>query len=346
MLPRVAFDLNGKTVLVTGATGSFGSAFMRTVLSRYDVRAIRAFSRDELKQSELARTLPDDRIRLLIGDVRDRERLRLATRGVDVIVHAAALKQVPACEYNPFEAVQTNVIGAENVVGAAMDNDVPMTIALSTDKAVNPVNLYGATKLCAEKIVAQAMAYSAGTRSRFASVRYGNVVGSRGSVIPIFKQQAQTGVVTITDERMTRFWITLEEAVEFVLSCMPLVRGGETFVPKIPSMRVVDIADTLAPEAERRIVGIRAGEKLHEVLVTEDEARHCLDLGDRYMIMPPLATWDTGPPRGEALPDGFRYASDNNERWIGPEELHAMADALPPGRRAEDRRRAEPGWEA
>jgi UDP-N-acetylglucosamine 4,6-dehydratase len=339
-------DLNGKTLLVTGATGSFGTAFMRTVLKRYDVKAIRAFSRDELKQSELARTLPDDRVRLLIGDVRDRDRLRLATRGVDLIVHAAALKQVPACEYNPFEAVQTNVMGAENVVSAAIDNDVAMTIALSTDKAVNPVNLYGATKLCAEKIVAQAMAYAAGTSARFASVRYGNVVGSRGSVIPIFKQQAQAGVVTITDERMTRFWITLDEAVEFVLSCIPLVHGGETFVPKIPSMRVVDIAAALAPDAERRVVGIRPGEKLHEVLVTEDEARHCYDLDDRYVILPQLATWGLERPRGEPLPDGFRYSSGENDRWIGADELREMAAGLPPGRRAADRAAADPGWEA
>jgi UDP-N-acetylglucosamine 4,6-dehydratase/5-epimerase len=320
---------------------------MRTVFERYDVRAIRAFSRDELKQSELQRTLRDDRLRLLIGDVRDRDRLRMATRGVDVIVHAAALKQVPACEYNPFEAVQTNVIGAENVISAAIDNDVPLTIALSTDKAVNPVNLYGATKLCAEKIVAQANVYAAGTRARFASVRYGNVVGSRGSVIPIFKQQAATGVVTITDERMTRFWITIQDAVEFVLTCMPLVQGGETFVPKIPSMRIADMAAILAPDAERRIVGIRPGEKLHEVLVTEDEARHCYDLGDRYEIMPQLATWSfERPERGKPLPDGFRYASDNNEEWVDEAQLHAMADAIPAGRRAADRRAAEPGWEA
>jgi UDP-N-acetylglucosamine 4,6-dehydratase len=320
---------------------------MRTVLDRYDVRAIRAFSRDELKQSELQRTLRDERLRLLIGDVRDRDRLRMATRGVDVIVHAAALKQVPACEYNPFEAVQTNVMGAENVISAAIDNDVPLTIALSTDKAVNPVNLYGATKLCAEKIVAQANVYAAGTRARFASVRYGNVVGSRGSVIPIFKQQAATGVVTITDERMTRFWITIQDAVEFVLTCMPLVQGGETFVPKIPSMRIVDMAAALAPDAERRVVGIRPGEKLHEVLVTEDEARHCYDLGDRYEILPQLATWSfERPERGKPLPDGFRYASDNNEQWVTDEQLHAMADAIPPGRRAADRRAADPGWEA
>jgi len=343
----VEYDLSGKTVLVTGATGSFGTAFMRAVLERYDVASIRAFSRDELKQSELARTITDSRLRLLIGDVRDRDRLRVATRGVDVIVHAAALKQVPACEYNPFEAVQTNVIGAENVVAAAIDNDVPVTIALSTDKAVNPVNLYGATKLCAEKIVAQAMAYAAGTHAKFASVRYGNVVGSRGSVVPIFRQQAQTGTVTITDERMTRFWITLEQAVEFVLSCLPLIQGGETFVPKIPSMRLMDMAAALAPNAERKVVGIRPGEKLHEVLVTEDEARHCYDIGDRYVILPQLATWDMErPERGESLPDGFRYASDNNTEWLGEDALRTMVGTMPPGRRAEDRRGADPGWEA
>jgi len=343
----VEYDLTGKTVLVTGATGSFGTAFMKTVLERYDVASIRAFSRDELKQSELARTITDARLRLLIGDVRDRDRLRVATRGVDVIVHAAALKQVPACEYNPFEAVQTNVIGAENVVAAAIDNDVPLTIALSTDKAVNPVNLYGATKLCAEKIVSQANVYAAGTQAKFASVRYGNVVGSRGSVIPIFKQQARTGTITITDERMTRFWITLPDAVEFVLSCLPLVQGGETFVPKIPSMRLMDMAAVLAPEAERKIVGIRPGEKLHEVLVTEDEARHCFDIGDRYVILPQLPTWHMETPtRGERLPDGFRYSSDTNDQWLGEDELRTMADALPPGRREADRRAASPGWEA
>jgi UDP-N-acetylglucosamine 4,6-dehydratase len=343
----IVVDLTGKTLLVTGATGSFGTAFMKTVLERYDVEAIRAFSRDELKQSELARTLSDPRIRLLIGDVRDRDRLRMATRGVDVIVHAAALKQVPACEYNPFEAVQTNVMGAENVISAAIDNQVPLTIALSTDKAVNPVNLYGATKLCAEKIVSQANVYAAGTDAKFASVRYGNVVGSRGSVIPIFKQQARTGTITITDDRMTRFWITLPEAVEFVLSCLDLVQGGETFVPKIPSMKLMDMAAVLAPDAERKVVGIRPGEKLHEVLVTEDEARHCYDLGDRYVILPQLPTWHMETPaRGERLPDGFRYSSDSNEQWLDEDGLRAMADALPPGRREADRRGADPGWEA
>jgi len=337
----------GKTVLITGGTGSFGTAFAKTVLARYDVAAVRVFSRDELKQSEIHRTVPDPRIRLLLGDVRDRDRLRVATRGVDMIVHAAALKQVPACEYNPFEAVQTNVVGIENVISAAIDNDVELTIALSTDKAVNPVNLYGATKLCAEKIVAQAGVYAGPGGSRFASVRYGNVVGSRGSVVPIFKQQAATGVLTITDERMTRFWITLEEAVEFVLSSIPLVRGGETFIPKIPSMRIVDLAAALAPDAEIRYTGIRPGEKLHEVLLTEDESRHSYDVGDRYVILPHLGIVEGAPgDRGTSLPDGFRYASDTNEDWLDVERLLAMTDPVPPARRREDVRAAEPGWEA
>jgi UDP-N-acetylglucosamine 4,6-dehydratase len=341
------FDLSGKTLLVTGGTGSFGTAFIRTVLARHDVAAIRIFSRDELKQSELEQKIRDPRIRLLLGDVRDRDRLRVATRGVDVLVHAAALKQVPACEYNPFEAVQTNVLGAQNVISAAIDNDVPLTIALSTDKAVNPANLYGATKLCAEKIVAQADVYAPQGRVRFASVRYGNVVGSRGSVIPLFKQQATTGVLSITDERMTRFWITLEQAVEFVLSSMPLVRGGETFVPKIPSMRIVDLANALAPDAELRITGIRPGEKLHEVLLTEDEARQSYDLGDRFVIMPSRPTWDMGrPERGESLTDGFRYASDTNDHWLTTEELLAMAESLPPARRVRDQTEAAASWEA
>ncbi|MFT4034764.1 MAG: UDP-N-acetylglucosamine 4,6-dehydratase (inverting) [Patulibacter sp.] len=338
-------DLDGKTLLITGATGSFGTAFMRAVLERWEVQSIRAFSRDELKQSELHHKVPDERVRLLLGDVRDLERLRVATRGVDVIIHAAALKQVPACEYNPFEAMQTNILGAQNIITAAIENEVPLTVALSTDKAVNPVNLYGATKLCAEKIVAQAGAYAAGTPSKFASVRYGNVVGSRGSVIPIFQEQAKTGKLTITDDRMTRFWITLEQAVEFVLSSLSLVRGGETFVPKIPSMRVTDIAEALAPHAAREVVGIRPGEKLHEVLLTEDEARHARDLGDRYVLLPHDADRAASAP-GDALPDGFRYASDSNDEWLGPEAVRQMAGALEPARRRSDRIANANTWDA
>jgi len=319
-------DLTEKTILVTGATGSFGRCFIETVLRDHDPHSIRIFSRDELKQSELQRRFADEtRLRYLLGDVRDLPRLTRATRGVDVIVHAAALKQVPAAEYNPFEAVQTNVVGAENVVAAAIENDVPLTVALSTDKAVNPVNLYGATKLCAEKIVAQGNAYSADSAARFASVRYGNVVGSRGSVVPLFKAQVETGVLTITDERMTRFWITLERAVAFVIDSLSAMGGGEVYVPKIPSMRVTDIADAIAPEAERRTIGIRPGEKLHEMLVTEDESRHSYELDDRYVILPEYASWELREPGGSRMPEGFRYASDTNDSWLGVEDLREMS---------------------
>jgi UDP-N-acetylglucosamine 4,6-dehydratase/5-epimerase len=295
-------SLEGKTVLITGGTGSFGSKLVEVLLERHEPEAIRVFSRDELKQSELRRRFADDadRIRYLIGDVRDLPRLTRAMRGVDLVVHAAAMKQVPICEYNPFEAVQTNVVGAENVLSAAIENDVPRTIALSSDKAVNPVNLYGATKLCAEKIVTQGNAYSGHSVARFASVRYGNVVGSRGSVIPLFKMQAPTGVLTITDLRMTRFWITLEQAVDFVLDSVARMGGGEIFIPKIPSMRVIDIAAALAPDAEHRIVGIRPGEKLHEVLLTEDEARHSLETEDSLVVTPEHASW---PLRGSRAAD-------------------------------------------
>src|SRR4051812_45160556 len=256
--------LHDKVILVTGGTGSFGTSFVKEVLAEHQPRALRILSRDELKQYDLQREIGEDpRLRWFLGDVRSKERLMQAMRGADIVVHAAALKQVPACEYNPFEAVQTNVVGAENVVAAAIESGVRRTISLSTDKAVNPVNLYGATKLCAEKIFTQGNAYAADSEPRFASVRYGNVVGSRGSVVPLFKAQAETGVITITDERMTRFWITLEEAVEFVTSSLELMGGGETFIPRIPSMRVTDMAEALAPDCERRIIGIRPGEKLH-----------------------------------------------------------------------------------
>ena len=273
-------DLTGKTILVTGGTGLLRHAFpgRRAARARAAAPCASSAATSSSSPSCSAASRTTTRLRYLLGDVRDLPRLTRATRGVDVIVHAAALKQVPAAEYNPFEAVQTNVVGAENVVAAAIDNDVPLTISLSTDKAVNPVNLYGATKLCAEKIVTQGNAYAADSPARFATVRYGNVVGSRGSVVPLFKAQAETGVLTITDERMTRFWITLDQAVRFVLGCLDSAGGGEVFVPKIPSMRVTDIAEALAPDAERRVIGIRPGEKLHELLVTEDESRHSYEL--------------------------------------------------------------------
>jgi UDP-N-acetylglucosamine 4,6-dehydratase len=325
-----ATDLNGKTIFITGGTGSFGKACIETLLAEHDPRVVRIFSRDELKQSELqARYAGEERLRFFLGDVRDRNRLISATRGVDLIIHAAALKQVPACEYNPFEAAQTNIIGAENVVAAAIANDVPRTLQLSTDKAVNPVNLYGATKLCAEKIVTQANALAADSLARFATVRYGNVVGSRGSVIPIFLAQAQTGRITITDERMTRFWITLEQAVDFVLSRLALMEGGEVFVPKIPSMRVSEIAEAIAPDAERELVGIRPGEKLSEVLLTEDESRHARELDDCYVIHPEFPLWRADPYLlGTRVAEGFRYTSDTNPVQLDAQQLRAMLPSL------------------
>jgi UDP-N-acetylglucosamine 4,6-dehydratase len=315
-----------KTILVTGGTGSFGTRFIERLLREEEPQAIRVFSRDELKQWDLQRKFADDdRLRYLIGDVRDRERLIQATRGVDVIIHAAALKHVPVCEYNPFEAVRTNIHGAENIVAAAIANEVPLTVNLSTDKAVNPVNLYGATKLAAEKIVIQGNAYAANSPARFASVRYGNVVGSRGSVVPLFKAQAETGTITITDERMTRFWITLDQAVQFVVDSAARMGGGEVFIPRIPSMRVTDMATALAPDAEIKIIGIRPGEKLHELLVTEDESRHAYEVDNGFVILPEYAFWELKTPEsGTALPGGFEYSSGANDWWLNVDELQEM----------------------
>ena len=317
-----------KTILITGGTGSFGTRLIERLLrEEHGPRTIRIFSRDELKQWDLQRRFAadDDRLRYLIGDVRDRARLVRATRGVDMIVHAAALKHVPVCEYNPFEAVQTNIYGAENVVHAAIENQVPTTVNLSTDKAVNPVNLYGATKLAAEKIVNQGNAYAADSPSRFASVRYGNVAGSRGSVVPLFKLQAESGVITITDERMTRFWITLDQAVQFVIDAASRMGGGETFIPRIPSMRVTDMAAALAPDAEIKVIGIRPGEKLHELLVTEDESRHAYEVDNGFIIMPEYPSWELRvPENARELPGGFEYSSGGNDRWLGVDELRDM----------------------
>ena len=318
-------DLDDQSILVTGGTGSFGTAFLDILLAEHDPKVVRVYSRDELKQWELQRRIDDDRVRFLLGDVRDLERLRTATRGVDVIVHAAALKQVPACEYNPFEAVQTNIVGAENVISAAISNGVSRVISVSTDKAVNPVNLYGATKLCAEKIVTQGNAYASDSAAKFSSARYGNVVGSRGSVIPLFKRQRERGELTITDEAMTRFWITIEDAVRFVIDCLSRMEGGEVFVPKIPSMRIGDLADAMAPGVPRRIVGIRPGEKVHEVLVTEDESRHAVEFDGYYAIYPSFPFWREVPyPRGKELPPGFRYSSDGNVDWLDAEGLRKL----------------------
>jgi len=284
-------DWSKLSVLVTGGTGSFGKRMVATLVSKYRPRRVVVFSRDELKQFEMAQTHSDPSIRYFIGDVRDKERLHRALTGIDVVIHAAALKQVPAAEYNPMEAVKTNVMGAANVIDAAIDRQVKRVVALSTDKACNPINLYGATKLCSDKLFVSANSYVGAQDTRFAVVRYGNVVGSRGSVIPFFLKMRATGKVPITDERMTRFWITLDQGVEFVLRSLERMRGGEIFVPKIPSMRIMDLVKALAPECQTEIVGIRPGEKLHEVMVSVDDARQTLELDDHYVIQPQFPWW-------------------------------------------------------
>lgn len=321
------FDLHKRSILITGGTGSFGKKCARILLDEYAPSRLIIFSRDELKQHEMrVAGFDHPNLRYFIGDVRDVDRLRRALVGVDVVIHAAALKQVPACEYNPIEAIQTNVNGGKNVIEAALDNRVQRVLAMSTDKAVNPVNLYGATKLVAEKLFIQANAYRGGDPIRFSSVRYGNVAGSRGSVIPLFQQQRKSGRITITDPRMTRFWITLEQGVRFVLSCIENMVGGEIFVPKIPSMKMTDLARALAPGCEVNQIGIRPGEKLHEVLLSEDEARHSVELGDRFIILPVHPWWkDQAETQGKALPEGFRYDSETNTQWLSEGELLAMA---------------------
>jgi UDP-N-acetylglucosamine 4,6-dehydratase/5-epimerase len=324
------FVWDGSTILVTGGTGSFGRKFVEVVLRDHRPRKIIVFSRDELKQHEMRQLFPDGpgaTMRYFLGDVRDPERLRRAFGGVDLVVHAAALKQVPACEYNPFEAVQTNIQGAKNIVDAAIDLGVSRVVALSTDKAVSPVNLYGATKLVAEKIFIQGNTYSAARETRFSCVRYGNVIGSRGSVIPLFQQQAGSGSITVTDERMTRFWITLEQGVRFVMSAAERMHGGEVFVPKLPSMRLIDLAAAIAPGCAVRTVGIRPGEKLHEVLMSEDEARQTLEFDDMYVIQPAFPWWNSERwSGGRTLPAEFRYASDTNKRWLTKPELLRMIE--------------------
>ena len=320
-------DWNNKVVLVTGGTGSFGKKFIKIMLEEYHPAKIIVYSRDELKQHEMRTSGYDDpSIRYFIGDVRDRERLMRALYGVDIVVHAAALKQVPACEYNPMEAIKTNILGSSNVADAAIENNVEKVLALSTDKAVNPINLYGATKLAAEKLLIQSNAYAGGRKTRISCTRYGNVVGSRGSVVPLFLKQRENGRLTITDARMTRFWISLEQGVRFVIRCIEQMQGGEVFVPKIPSMRMLDLAKAMAPEAEIEIIGIRPGEKLHESLISEDEARTTVELPDMFVVQPPSALWfgHTWEKLGKPLPDGFRYASNTNTDWLDVEQINAL----------------------
>ena len=323
-------DWSKQVVLVTGGTGSFGKMFIKIMLEEYHPAKIIVYSRDELKQHEMrAAGFNHPSLRYFIGDIRDQERLRRALNGVNVCVHAAALKQVPACEYNPMEAIKTNILGSSNVIDAALDAGVERVLALSTDKAVNPVNLYGATKLAAEKLFVQSNSYAGAMKTRFSCVRYGNVVGSRGSVVPVFLKQRQSGTVTITDERMTRFWISLEQGVRFVIRCVEQMHGGEVFVPKLPSMTVLDLARAVAPEAEIKTIGIRPGEKLHEVLISEDEARTTIELEDMYVVQPAEALWfgRDWEKKGQQLEDGYRYASNTNTEWL---ELSGIREIVAP----------------
>jgi len=312
-------DWKEKVVLITGGTGSFGKKFTKILLEEKLPKKIIIFSRDELKQHEMQmHGFDHPTLRYFIGDVRDRERLLRAMHGVDVVVHAAALKQVPACEYNPMEAIKTNIMGTANVLEAALDAGVKKVMTISTDKAVSPANLYGATKLAAEKLTIQSNAYAAGSATRYSCVRYGNVVGSRGSVVPLFLKQRASGMVTITDDRMTRFWLSLEQGVRFVMNCIEQMEGGEVFVPKIPSTKVTDLALAIAPAAKLNIIGIRPGEKLHENLISIDEARHTIELDGMYVIQPAEAIWFgySWKEKGKELPDGYHYSSDNNSEWL------------------------------
>jgi len=315
-------DWETASILVTGGTGSFGRHFCEVMLETHRPRVIRIYSRDELKQHEMRQVFGEQRLRYFIGDVRDLDRLKRAMEGVDIVVHAAALKQVPACEYNPLEAVKTNIIGAQNIIDAAIDAGVKKVIALSTDKAVNPVNLYGATKLCAEKIIIQGNAYAGSRGTKFSCVRYGNVIGSRGSVIPVFSEQRKKGRITVTDERMTRFWLTLDQAVALVINGLIHMQGGEIFVPRIPSMKIVDLAHAVAPGCGIDYIGIRPGEKLHETLITEEDGRNAVFYDGMIVIMPTYTWWKRQNYKtGRKVPAGFIYRSDQNDQWLSREDL-------------------------
>lgn len=326
------FDLNGKSILVTGGTGSFGKAFVASVLRRFKPARLVIFSRDELKQFEMAKWLNEQEypcLRYFIGDVRDQMRLEMAMSGIDYVVHAAALKQVSIAEYNPFECIHTNVVGAENVVRATMRTSVKKVIALSTDKAANPINLYGASKLAADKIFIAANHMAGATGPRFSIVRYGNVLGSRGSVVPLFQELIDKDAdhLPVTHEEMTRFWILLGQAVNVVISSFAMMQGGEIYVPKIPSMRLVELARALAPDVPIKIIGIRPGEKVHEVMVSEDDARLTVEYADRYAILPAFHGWNAEAHKtagGKRVPDTFRYASNTNSEWMRGADITAM----------------------
>lgn len=333
----ICLNLDDKSILITGGTGSFGKHFINTALDRYDLERLVVLSRDEWKQSQVKEEFPLEQhppLRLFIGNVRDKDRLYRAFDDIDIVVHAAALKQVPAAEYNPFEAVKTNVLGAQNVIDAAIDCDVRKVIALSTDKAANPINLYGATKLCSDKLFIAGNHYSGQKHpTKFSVVRYGNVLGSRGSVIPLFLKKKDEGVLPITDKRMTRFWISLTQAVEFVLNSLERMVGGEVFVPKIPSMKITDLAEAIAPGADIEEVGIRPGEKLHEVMIPRNESRKTLEFEDYYLVQPSFTWWDEDYSEefdnANRVSEDFVYSSKNNDRWLSPDELQQFISDHP-----------------
>ncbi|EPP8196595.1 UDP-N-acetylglucosamine 4,6-dehydratase (inverting) [Campylobacter lari] len=322
---------NGKSILITGGTGSFGKTYTKTLLQKYKPKKIIIYSRDELKQFEMAREFNDNCMRYFIGDVRDKERLNIAMKDVDFVIHAAAMKHVPIAEYNPMECIKTNIHGAQNVIDACLENNVEKCIALSTDKACNPINLYGATKLASDKLFVAANNIAGNSHTKFSVTRYGNVVGSRGSVIPFFKKLINEGAkeLPITDERMTRFWISLEDGVDFVLNNFTYMHGGEIFVPKIPSMKIVDLAKTMAPNLAHKIIGIRAGEKLHEIMISSDDSHLTYEFEDYYAISPSIKftnmeidfSINAKGQKGKKVSNGFSYSSDNNKEWISQEEL-------------------------
>ena len=319
---------NGKSILITGGTGSFGKRFLQRILRDYKPNKVIIYSRDELKQHEMAKVFPADKypmVRFFLGDVRDYQRLYQAFRDIDIVIHAAALKHVPAAEYNPFEFIKTNVLGAQNIIEAAVERGVSKVVALSTDKASNPINLYGATKLCSDKLFVSGNSYAGGRKTRFTVVRYGNVIGSRGSVIPFFLSLKDSKVLPITDPRMTRFLITLDQGIDLVVSAIQNSEGGEIFVPKIPSMKMTDLAQTVGPHCDLKVTGIRPGEKLHESMIGEDDAPFTYDHGDYFTIQPAIRNWTVKNPAYLAdatrVPDGFSYTSDKNDRWMKPAEL-------------------------
>lgn len=321
---------NGKSILVTGGTGTFGKKFVRYVADNFKAARIIVLSRDEYKQYQMERDFSDvDNLRMFIGDVRDKDRLMRAFYGVDYVVHAAASKQVVAAEYNPFEAIKTNIMGAQNVIECAIDNGVEKVVALSTDKAANPINLYGATKLASDKLFVAGNSYAGGRATRFSVVRYGNVLGSRGSVLPLFIEDAEKGELTITNSDMTRFWITIEEAVALVMKAFKKMSGGEIFVPKIPSMSMGDFAKTIGPKCKIKVIGIRPGEKMHEIMIPSDDARHTLEYNDHYRIIPEFLPWkESDGEKGKPLPLNFCYSSDTNTMKLSPEYLLKMAEEV------------------